>query len=260
MRRLPASWAFRLQPLTMIGLTPAPGCASKWEMGRPDHPDQSPESHFCSGQSTRQFRISLGNHVAEGMRMTNQKLDEELVFNTARKIESPEARNSYLDQVCCGNAALQARVQALLKVHEQDANFLKSVPEAAGEAPSDSDINEGPGSVIGPYKLLEQIGEGGFGVVFMAEQQRPVRRKVALKVLKPGMDTRSVVARFEAERQALALMKHQNIARVLDAGETASGRPYFVMELVRGIPITTFCDDNHLLVRDRLRLFLNVSQ
>jgi serine/threonine protein kinase/Flp pilus assembly protein TadD len=118
----------------------------------------------------------------------------------------------------------------------------------------------GPGTVIGPYKLLEQIGEGGFGVVYMAEQQQPVRRKVALKILKPGMDTRQVVARFEAERQALALMDHPNIAQVHDGGETASGRPYFVMELVRGIPITDFCDHNHLNVRARLELFVSVCQ
>ena len=196
--------------------------------------------------------------------MTAQNLDEELIFNVARKIESPEARSSYLDHVCGGNAGLRARIQALLQVHEQDGSFLKSsagaAEAAAGGAPGDLGANEGPGSVIGPYKLLEQIGEGGFGVVFMAEQQRPVRRRVALKVLKPGMDTRRVVARFEAERQALALMEHQNIARVLDAGETAGGRPYFVMELVRGIPVTAFCDDNHLFVRDRLRLFLDVCQ
>jgi serine/threonine protein kinase/WD40 repeat protein len=194
------------------------------------------------------------------MRMTPHNLDEELVFNTARKIESPEARSSYLDQICNDNVALRARVQALLEVHERDASFLKSAPEAGGDEQSDTSIKEGAGSIIGPYKLLEQIGEGGFGVVFMAEQQRPVRRKVALKVLKPGMDTRRVVARFEAERQALALMEHQNIARVLDAGETGNGRPYFVMELVRGISVTTFCDDNHLLIPDRLHLFLSVCQ
>jgi eukaryotic-like serine/threonine-protein kinase len=113
---------------------------------------------------------------------------------------------------------------------------------------------------IGPYKLLEQIGEGGFGVVFMAEQQQPLRRKVALKVLKPGMDTRQVVARFEAERQALALMDHPNIAKVLDAGATDSGRPYFVMDLVKGIPITEFCDQNQLTTRARLELFAQVCQ
>ncbi|HXL16154.1 MAG TPA: serine/threonine-protein kinase, partial [Streptosporangiaceae bacterium] len=124
----------------------------------------------------------------------------------------------------------------------------------------DEPITERPGTIIGPYKLLEQIGEGGFGVVFMAEQQHPIRRKVALKVLKPGMDSRQVVARFEAERQALALMDHPNIAHVFDGGETATGRPYFVMELVRGIPITDFCDQNHLPVRERLGLFISVCQ
>src|SRR5205807_6905043 len=119
---------------------------------------------------------------------------------------------------------------------------------------------ERPGTKIGRYKLLEQIGEGGFGVVFMAEQTQPVRRKVALKVLKPGMDTRQVVARFEAERQALAIMDHPNIAKVFDGGATASGRPYFVMELVKGVPITEFCDQNHLTPRQRLELFVPVCQ
>src|SRR5262249_54483753 len=117
---------------------------------------------------------------------------------------------------------------------------------------------EGPGTLVGPYKLMEQIGEGGFGLVFVAEQQRPVRRKVALKVIKPGMDSSQVIARFEAERQALALMDHPNIAKVLDAGATDSGRPYFVMELVRGIPITDYCDQNQLTPRERLELFVDV--
>jgi len=121
-------------------------------------------------------------------------------------------------------------------------------------------IAEQPGATIGPYKLLEQIGAGGFGLVFSAEQQRPVRRKVALKVIKPGMDTREVVARFEAERQALALMDHPNIARVIDGGMTGSGRPYFVMELVRGVPITDYCDQNHFKLRERLELFVCVCQ
>jgi eukaryotic-like serine/threonine-protein kinase len=121
-------------------------------------------------------------------------------------------------------------------------------------------VSERPGTVVGPYKLLEQIGEGGFGVVFLAEQQLPLRRKVALKVVKPGMDSKQVIARFEAERQALAMMDHTNIARVLDAGATDSGRPYFVMELVRGIPITDFCDQNHLPVSERLELFVAVCQ
>jgi serine/threonine-protein kinase len=114
--------------------------------------------------------------------------------------------------------------------------------------------------VIGPYKLLEQIGEGGFGVVFMAEQTQPVRRKVALKILNPGMDTRQVVARFEAERQALALMDHPNIAKVLDGGQTASGRPYFVMDLVKGLPITEYCDRARLTPRERLGLFVHLCR
>ena len=116
------------------------------------------------------------------------------------------------------------------------------------------------GTIIGPYKLLQQIGEGGMGVVFMAEQTEPVQRTVALKIIKPGMDTRQVIARFEAERQALALMDHPNIAKVLDAGTTDSGRPYFVMELVKGVPITEYCDEKHLPLRERLELFMPVCQ
>ena len=114
--------------------------------------------------------------------------------------------------------------------------------------------------MIGPYKLMEQIGEGGMGLVFVAEQQQPVRRKVALKIIKPGMDSRDFIARFEAERQALALMDHPNIARVFDAGATQSGRPYFVMELVKGIPIVEYCDGQQLTTRERLDLFLSICQ
>ncbi len=126
---------------------------------------------------------------------------------------------------------------------------------ALGAAPA-----EHIGSVIGPYRLLQQIGEGGFGIVYMAEQEQPVRRLVALKIIKPGMDTAQVIARFESERQALALMDHPNIARVIDAGATRSGHPYFVMELVKGVPITEFCDKSHLLPAARLELFLNVCR
>ena len=121
-------------------------------------------------------------------------------------------------------------------------------------------ITERPGTVIGPYKLLQQIGEGGMGVVFMAEQTEPIQRTVALKIIKPGMDTRQVIARFEAERQAVAMMDHPNIAKVLDAGTTDSGRPYFVMELVKGVPITKYCDEKHLPLRARLELFMQVCQ
>jgi eukaryotic-like serine/threonine-protein kinase len=124
--------------------------------------------------------------------------------------------------------------------------------------PGSRAILEGPGSRIGPYKLLQKIGEGGMGVVYMAEQEKPVRRRVALKIIKPGMDTAQVIARFEAERQALALMDHQHIAKVLEAGATNTGRPYFVMELVRGVPITEYCDRNQLTPKERLELFVPV--
>src|SRR5207249_5074330 len=135
---------------------------------------------------------------------------------------------------CAGNEGLRKRVEALLHAHDAAASFLQPAPSAQART-ADAQPSERPGTLIGPYKLLQQIGEGGMGVVYMAEQQEPVRRNVALKIIKPGMDSRQVIARFEAERQALALMDHQNIAKVLDAGTTESGRPYFVMELVHGV-------------------------
>src|SRR5262249_8562974 len=146
---------------------------------------------------------------------------------------------------CGEDAELYRHVEQLLHAHAEAGSFLESpaAPVPVGTA-DEQPFTEGPGTVIGQYKLLEQIGEGGFGVGFMAEQTQPVHRKVALKVLKPGMDTRQVVARFEAERQALALMDHPNIARVLDAGSTEAGRPYFVMESVKGIAITDYCDES----------------
>jgi eukaryotic-like serine/threonine-protein kinase len=180
------------------------------------------------------------------------------IFCDALERTSPAERAAYLDRVCGDDAELRRRVERLLEAHAAADNFLAAPPPVA--AASGTGPAEGPGTVLGPYKLLEQIGEGGFGVVFLAEQTQPVRRKVALKVLKPGMDTRRVVARFEAERQALTLMDHPNIARVLDAGEAASGRPYFVMELVRGVPVTDFCDQNHLDIRARLGLVADVCQ
>jgi serine/threonine protein kinase len=183
---------------------------------------------------------------------------EEEIFHQALDRSGPEERAAYVEQACAGNPVLRAAVEGLLRAYLGATGFLER-PVAAALATLDEPISERPGTVIGHYKLLEQIGEGGFGVVFMAEQQ-PVRRKVALKVLKPGMDTRQVVARFEAERQALALMDHPHIAQVFDGGETASGRPYFVMELVKGAPITEFCDQNLLPVRERLALFVSVCQ
>jgi len=145
----------------------------------------------------------------------------------------PQDRAAYLDQACGPDLELRRSLERLLASHAADASFMRLSDR---DATLDTPIAERPGTVIGPYKLLQQIGEGGFGIVFVAEQERPLRRKVAFKIIKPGMDTRQVIARFEAERQALALMDHPNIAQVLDAGETASGRPYFVMELVKGIP------------------------
>jgi serine/threonine protein kinase/tetratricopeptide (TPR) repeat protein len=170
-----------------------------------------------------------------------------------------EARAAFLTRHCKDNPVLRQRLEALLRANDYpDPDLEPAAPResAALHEPS----SERPGTVIGPYKLLEQIGEGGFGVVFMAEQQQPLLRKVALKVLKPGMDTRQVVARFEAERQALALMDHPNIAKIHDAGTTPSGRPYFVMELVRGVPITEFCDQRRFTPRQRLELFVTVCQ
>jgi len=153
----------------------------------------------------------------------------------------PEQWDGYVAEACGGDAELEQQLRHLLQVHREAGSFLDA-PAPGLNITLDQPITENPGTVIGRYKLLEQIGEGGFGVVFMAEQEQPVRRKVALKIIKPGMDTKEVIARFEAERQVLAIMDHPNIAKVLDAGATDSGRPYFVMELVRGIPITAFCE------------------
>ena len=179
--------------------------------------------------------------------------------------ESPADRATFLDQACEGDDELRRRVRALLSEFEQ-YNWSSEQPADAGSA---NDLPtrdqhavalESSGTVIGPYKLLQQIGEGGMGTVWMAEQAEPVRRTVALKVIKPGMDSAQVLARFEAERQALALMDHPNIARVLDAGTTSAGRPFFVMELVKGTAITKYCDEHRLTPRQRLELFIPVCQ
>jgi serine/threonine protein kinase len=167
-------------------------------------------------------------------------------------------RAAFLDAACAGDGSLRSRVEALLGAAELDDDFLRGATLGDHGAHALAPPGESPGSRIGPYKLLQQIGEGGFGVVFMAEQEHPVRRRVALKVIKLGMDTRAVVARFEQERQALAVLDHPHIAKVLDAGATDTGRPYFVMELVRGESITTFCDARSLPIRDRLELLVQV--
>src|SRR5579864_871626 len=163
------------------------------------------------------------------------------IFWKASQLAPGDERESYLDRACGEDRELREQVAMLVQVQPKVKEFLERPFAGQATIAHPTDLCEGPGTVIGPYKLLEQIGEGGMGLVFMAEQTKPLRRKVALKILKPGMDSRQVIARFEAERQALALMDHPHIAKVHDAGTTESGRPYFVMELVRGVPITEFC-------------------
>ena len=184
---------------------------------------------------------------------------EESIFEQAIQFENAHECATFLDQACASQPALRQKIESLLKAFSKGA-FLESPAFAVNETLDMPEIQERPGSQIGRYKLLEQIGEGGMGVVYMAEQTEPVRRRVALKVVKPGMDTRQVIARFEAERQALAMMDHLNIAKVHDGGTTKSGRPFFVMELVRGIPITEYCDQVKLAPRMRLELFVTVCQ
>ncbi len=180
------------------------------------------------------------------------------IFTEALRLP-PEARSDYIDRTCAGDANLRRKVQALLLANDRAGRFLEELPSAfASERVQQVGAIEKPGDRIGRYQLLKQIGEGGWGVVFLAEQKEPVRRLVALKVIKPGMDTKSVIARFEAERQALALMNYPHIARVLDAGATQTGRPFFVMELVSGIKITEYCDQKTLTTRERLELFIKV--
>ncbi|MFI5358046.1 MAG: serine/threonine protein kinase, partial [Opitutales bacterium] len=164
---------------------------------------------------------------------------------------------AFLDRECGKDTALRQRLEALLRAHQAAGDFMDTPAPVMPRKTPDAGT-EMPGTRIGRYKLLEKIGEGGCGVVWMAEQEEHVRRRVALKIIKLGMDTREVIARFEAERQALAMMDHPNIAKILDAGSTDAGRPFFVMELVRGIKITEFCDRYNLSTTQRLELFLQV--
>ncbi|MFC1794628.1 protein kinase, partial [Planctomycetota bacterium] len=185
--------------------------------------------------------------------------NEETIYHEAVS-KPPKERKAYLKAACGDDTELLTRIEALLKAREVEDSFLE-VPDLDPNFTLDeSPISEKSGTVIGRYKLLEQVGEGGFGVVYMAEQTKPINRRVALKIIKLGMDTKSVIARFEAERQALAMMDHPNIAKVFDAGATDTGRPYFVMELVKGIPITEYCDKNNLDTRQRLGLFVDVCK
>jgi serine/threonine protein kinase len=205
--------------------------------------------------------------------MTPVQPSEESLFEAARQLAGPVARQAFLEQACAHDPERRRRVERLLAAEGAAAEFFQAASAfglrdlagvaATGPAPAGEDALEpaftrGLGTHIGRYKLLQKIGEGGCGMVYMAEQEEPVRRRIALKVIKLGMDTKQVIARFEAERQALALMDHPNIARVLDAGATETGRPYFVMELVRGVKITEYCDQNQLATRDRLELFIQI--
>jgi WD40 repeat protein/serine/threonine protein kinase len=192
---------------------------------------------------------------------------DESIFAEALAKPSPGERAAFLERVCGADRAWRERIETLLRSHDEAGSFLKEPPDAFGATRADPPILESPGTIIDRYKLLQQIGEGGFGTVYMAEQKEPIRRRVALKIIKPGMDTKEVIARFEAERQALALMDHPNIAKVLDAGTTGGepggvspGRPYFVMELVKGVSLAEFSDKNQLSTRERLELFVAVCQ
>jgi serine/threonine protein kinase/tetratricopeptide (TPR) repeat protein len=190
--------------------------------------------------------------------MTQAEAQARSIFISALEYDGQEA-DEFVSAACASDAELRGRVDELLKAHRRLGKIDSRPAQSPGLSPQEVSL-DGPGTRIGPYRLLEQIGEGGFGIVYMADQTQPVRRKVALKIIKPGMDTRLVVARFEAERQALALMDHPNIARVFDGGATETGRPYFVMELVRGIPITDFCDQNLLSVPERIELLIAVCR
>ncbi|HEY1788755.1 MAG TPA: serine/threonine-protein kinase, partial [Verrucomicrobiae bacterium] len=203
--------------------------------------------------------------------MHGETTREQELFEAALPIASQDERAAFLDRACDGDPELRTRVSKLLAAHTQTESFfqgcISDFAKAAQELPlvagADSYKNLAEdliGTFVGRYKLLKTLGEGGCGVVYLAEQEEPVRRRVALKIIKLGMDTQSVIARFDAERQALALMDHPNIAKVLDAGATETGRPYFVMELVDGIKITKYGEENHLTTDERLRLFVRVCQ
>ena len=219
-----------------------------------------PIAEFLCRVSPRITHCTLRQRCIDGAPTMNERE----IFTNALKREAGD-REVYLAQACGDDVALRKQVDALLAEHVQLGSFLESPPPAFARTVDDrpmarDPIALGPGTRIGPFKLIEQIGVGGMGVVYVAAQSHPVARKVALKLIKPGLDTRQVINRFDAERQALALMDHPNIAKVFDAGSTESGQPYFVMELVNGVPITEYCDSHRLTPRDRLELFLPVCQ
>ncbi len=196
------------------------------------------------------------------MALDPQRLKE--LFLSAAEIESPADRAAFLERECGNDTELRCKLEALLHAHDHSGSFLApgptSDPTPTGDEQPHAESSDAPGDVIGPFKLLQKLGEGGMGAVWVAEQRQPVKRRVALKLIKPGMDSAQVLHRFEAERQALALMDHTSIAKVFDAGTTTQGRPFFVMELVKGVPITKYCDELNLPIRERLMLFVPVCQ
>ena len=212
--------------------------------------------------------------LAESVAMTVAR--EKQIFLSALDLQSHAERTAFLDDACCDDAPLRESVEALLAAHERDTNILDQPPNRSRDLrchvlsemtslyPStkdeSADRQDRTGELVGSYRLLECIGEGGFGQVYVAKQNEPIRRRVALKLLKLGMNSREVLARFEAERQALAMMDHPHIAHVFDAGTTSNGQPFFAMELVRGVPITEFCRQQGLDIRQRLELFIDVCQ
>src|SRR5579871_1918280 len=222
-------------------------------------PSQSPLLGNRGTHAGRSQSVSLGSSAWGEIVMVAPKLDEAALFNAARLIESPTARRQYLQEACGNDTELRGRVEALLRVHDENPTFLGSPTEDLHTLLGEG-VGAELGTQLGPYKLLQQLGEGGMGTVLLAEQTEPVHRQVAVKVVRPGMDSRQILARFEAERQALALMDHPHIAKVLDAGTTRTSRPYFVMELIRGVPITQYCDENKQTLRQRLELFVPVCQ
>lgn len=189
----------------------------------------------------------------------NTNPDLESIFSQAVALVEPGSRSEFLEQACEGNVRLRDRIGRLLDANQRVQSFMDE-PAGILDLPDEPIVGEQPGDFVGNYKLLQLIGEGGMGSVFMAEQEQPVRRKVALKIVKPGLDTKEVIARFESERQALAMMSHPNIARVLDAGATDQGRPYFAMELVKGVPVTEYCNQTKMTTRERLELFVPICQ
>ena len=191
--------------------------------------------------------------------MRQDARNADTIFAQAIELASPEERAAFLENACANDPELRREVEKLVDDYFRAGEFLER-PVAHIVGTVDQPLTDGRGSRIGPYKLLQKLGEGGMGTVWVAEQTEPVKRRVALKVIKPGMDSTQVLRRFEAERQALALMDHTHIAKVFDAGTTAEGRPYFVMELVKGVPITKYCDELHLPIRERLELFVPVCQ